>query len=215
MNGPVVESSGGDAEIYDHPNIRTAPHGGGHPFGRLRAVGLDIVGWLLAALLATFCARLPPKLSLPQMTITDPAFQTTLEAFTGAPISGDNKVDILLNGDETFPKLLDALRAAKKTITFETFIFRKSKIADDIVSAFVERCRAGVRAAIILDAHGSDNLPRDYVQRLTEAGCDVVPEFRPLRPWNLERSNNRNHRRIVVVDGRVGFTGGYGIDETW
>jgi cardiolipin synthase len=149
------------------------------------------------------------------MAITDPAFQTSLEAFTGAPISGDNKVDILLNGDETFPMLLDALRAATKTITFETFIFRKSKIADEIISAFEERCRAGVRAAILLDAHGSDDLPDDYVQRLAQAGCQVIPEFRPLRAWNLERTNNRNHRRIVVVDGRIGFTGGYGIDETW
>jgi cardiolipin synthase len=165
--------------------------------------------------LTASCAPLPPKLTLPRMAITDPAFQTALEAFTGAPISGDNHVDILLNGDETFPRLLDALRAATKTITFEAFIFRKSKIGDEIIAVFEERCRAGVRAAIVLDAHGSENVPDDYVRRLKNAGCDVVPNFRPLHPWNLERSNNRNHRRIVVVDGRVGFTGGYGIDESW
>ena len=170
---------------------------------------------LFLIVLAAACAPLPPKLSLPRMAITDPAFQKSLEAFTGAPISGDNKVDILLNGDETFPVLLKDLRAAEKTITFEAFIFRKSKIGDEIIAAFEERCRAGVRVSVLLDAHGSDNLPEDYVDRLTEARCHVVPAFRPLRPWNLERSNNRNHRRIVVVDGRVGFTGGYGIDETW
>ena len=73
----------------------------------------------------------------------------------------------------------------------------------------------GIRASILLDAHGSDNLPEDYVERLNAAGCRLVADFRPLRPWNIERSNKRNHRRIVVVDGRVGFTGGYGIDETW
>ena len=183
--------------------------------GTDQRVGLR-AGWvLLSVLLATACAPLPPKLSLPQIAITEPAFQRALEAFTGAPISGDNKVDILLNGDETFPVLLKELRAATKTITFETFIFRKSKIADEIIAVFEERCRAGIRASILLDAHGSDNLPEDYVQRLMEAGCQVVPDFRPLRPWNLERSNKRNHRRIVVVDGRIGITGGYGIDETW
>jgi len=170
---------------------------------------------LIAVLLAAGCAPLPPKLSLPQLSVTDPAFQTTLEAFTGARISGDNIVDILLNGDETFPVLLDELRAAKKTITFEAFIFRKSKIGDEIVAVFEERCRAGIRASILLDAHGSDNLPEDYVERLNAAGCRLVADFRPLRPWNVERNNKRNHRRIVVVDGRIGFTGGYGIDETW
>jgi cardiolipin synthase len=161
------------------------------------------------------CAPLPPTLILPELAVTQPAFEKTLEAFTGAPISGANKVDILLNGDETFPVLLDELRAAMKTITFEAFIFRKSKIGDEIIAVFEDRCRAGVRAAILLDAHGSDNLPPDYVERLTKAGCRVVPDFRPLRPWNLERSNKRNHRRIVVIDGRIGITGGYGIDETW
>ena len=129
---------------------------------------------LIAVLLAAGCAPLPPKLSLPQLSVTDPAFQTTLEAFTGARISGDNIVDILLNGDETFPVLLDALRAAKKTITFEAFIFRKSKIGDEIVAVFEERCRAGIRASILLDAHGSDNLPEDYVERLNAAGCRIV-----------------------------------------
>lgn len=196
-------------------STRSEPRVGRYPAGRRLARVSSATCWLLGILLTTSCAPLPPKLSMPRMAITDPAFQTSLEAFTGAPISGENHVDILLNGDETFPVLLEDLRAARKTITFEAFIFRKSKIADELVAVFEERCLAGVRAAILLDAHGSDNLPDDYVQRLKGAGCQVVPEFRPLRPWNLERSNNRNHRRIVVVDGRVGFTGGYGIDETW
>ena len=192
-------------------NIRLERRGG----PRSRRAGTAAAWRLLPILLAAACTPLPPKLTVPSIAITDPAFQTTLEAVTGAPISGGNTVDILLNGDETFPVLLEDLRAAKHTITFETFIFRKSKIADEIIAIFEERCRAGVRGSIILDAHGSGNVPDDYVERLNAAGCQLVPEFRPLRPWNLERSNNRNHRRIVVIDGRVGFTGGYGIDETW
>ena len=194
-------------------SIRTEPGVGVRSRQRLPTVRGR---WMAAALLfVTACAALPPTLTLPELTVTQPAFQKTLEAFTGAPISGGNHVDILLNGDETFPVLLKDLRAAKKTITFEAFIFRKSKIGDEIIAVFEQRCRAGVRAAILLDAHGSENLPADYVERLRRAGCEVVPDFRPLRPWNLERSNKRNHRRIVVIDGRIGFTGGYGIDETW
>jgi cardiolipin synthase len=147
--------------------------------------------------------------------MTDPAFQNSVEAFTGAPIIGGNKVDILLNGEETFPAMVDAIRSAKKSVTFEAYIFRKSRVADELVEAFVTRCRAGVRVAVLLDAHGSMNVPAEYVESLRNAGCNIVPDFRPLRPWQPRRSNLRNHRRIVVVDGRVGFTGGYGIDEMW
>ena len=149
------------------------------------------------------------------MHIDDPAFRTSLEAFAGAPILGDNRVDILLNGEETFPALLDAIRSAEHTITFEAYIFHEGKIADQIVGAFVERCKAGVRVAILLDAHGSDGLPERYIQDLRDAGCILVSDFRPLRLWSLERTNKRNHRRIMVIDGLVGFTGGYGVDDTW
>jgi cardiolipin synthase len=149
------------------------------------------------------------------MRIDDPAFRTSLEAFAGAPILGDNRVDILLNGEETFPALLDAIRSAHHTITFEAYIFHEGKIADQLVGAFVERCKAGVRVAILLDAHGSDGLPERYIQDLRDAGCILVPDFRPLSLWSLERTNKRNHRRIMVIDGLVGFTGGYGVDDTW
>jgi cardiolipin synthase len=149
------------------------------------------------------------------MHIDDPAFRTSLEAFAGAPILGDNRVDILLNGEETFPALLDAIRSAHHTITFEAYIFHEGKIADQLVGAFVERCKAGVRVAILLDAHGSDGLPERYIQDLRDAGCILVPDFRPLSLWSLERTNKRNHRRIMVIDGLVGFTGGYGVDDTW
>ena len=171
--------------------------------------------WLLVLLLTAGCAPVPPQLTLPDIALTEPAFQKSLEAFTGAAISGGNQVDILLNGEETFPVLVKDLKAAKKTVTFEAFIFRKSKIGEEIVATFEDRCKAGVRTSILLDAHGSAELPRDYVQRLTAAGCRIIPNFRPVPRWSLKRINNRNHRRIVVIDGRIGFTGGYGIDDAW
>ncbi len=169
---------------------------------------------VIAACLAG-CASTPTPLTLPSMGIQEPAFRTSLEAFAGAPIVGNNRVDILLNGEQTFPALLKAIRSAKTTVTFEAYIFHEGTVADEIVEAFVDRCRAGVRVTMLLDAHGSDGLPERYVEALKTAGCTIVPDFRPLRLLTLERTNKRNHRRIVVVDGRVGFTGGFGVDDTW
>src|SRR5688572_22646857 len=182
--------------------------------------GLTINGWrsAFAILLGSClvgCASTPTPLTPASIAITDPAFKTSLEAFGGSPIVGDNRVDILLNGEETFPALLDAIRSAHHTITFEAYIFHEGKLADQIVAGLVDRCQAGVRVAMLLDAHGSDGLPKRYIDALKAAGCSLVPDFRPLRLWSLERTNKRNHRRIMVVDGRVGFTGGYGVDDTW
>ena len=169
---------------------------------------------LFAAWLAG-CASTPAPLSLPSINIDDPAFRTSLEAFAGAPIVGDNRVDILLNGEQTFPALLETIASARETITFEAYIFHDGRVADEIVEAVMNRCREGVQVSMLLDAHGADGLPERYVAALTTAGCRIVPDFRPLRLWHLERTNKRNHRRIVVVDGRVGFTGGFGVDDTW
>jgi cardiolipin synthase A/B len=192
--------------------------------GKISAVvrGLSLKGavlWisrvLCIAVWLAGCASTPTPLSLPSVSIQDPAFRTSLEAFAGSPIVGDNRVEILLNGEQTFPALLKAIRSARITITFEAYIFHEGKIADEIVEALVDRCRAGVRVNMLLDAHGSDGLPERYIDALKNAGCTIVPNFRPLRLWTLERTNKRNHRRIVVVDGRVGFTGGFGVDDTW
>jgi len=161
------------------------------------------------------CASTPAPLSLPAIAIDDAAFPTSMEAFGGAPIVGGNRVEILLNGEETFPSLIQAIRSAHKTITFEAYIFHEGKVADELVQALAERCRAHVRVTMLLDAHGAHGLPERYTEALQAAGCMIVPDFRPLRLWSLERTNKRNHRRIVVVDGRIGFTGGFGIDDTW
>lgn len=192
--------------------------------GKLRPVetGLSLRGWparaywiTLLAVWMSGCASTPAPLTLASVDTHDPAFQTSLEAFAGAPIVGDNRVDILLNGEQTFPALLEAIRSARETVTFEAYIFHEGTLADQIVEALVERCHAGVHVRMLLDAHGSKGLPERYIDALNTAGCAIVPDFRPLRLWNLERTNKRNHRRIVVVDGRVGFTGGFGVDDTW
>jgi cardiolipin synthase len=166
------------------------------------------------------CARVISVKELPEITLGEPAFFPTIEAHTNAPIIGGNRVEVLLNGDGTFPVMLRDIRAATTTITFAQYLFEGGSLARDLAEAFAERCRAGVKANILLDSHGSGRTPADILGLMRDAGCRVE-FFRPVEvpailfPWKLLQYNYRNHRRILVIDGRVGFTGGYGISDTW
>jgi cardiolipin synthase len=166
------------------------------------------------------CATVIAVNQLPEITLGEPAFYPTIEAHTNAPIIGSNRVEVLLNGDDTFPLMLRDIRAATTTITFAQYLFEGGSLAREFAEAFAERCRAGVKANILLDSHGSGRTPRDILGLMRDAGCHVE-FFRPVEvpailfPWKLLQYNYRNHRRILVIDGRVGFTGGYGISDTW
>ena len=144
----------------------------------------------------------------------DPSFHATVEAYAGAPIVSDNDVRLLLNGDRIFPALIEAIRSARTSITYAQYFFEEGPVADDVVAALAERCRAGVRTHVLLDGVGTVSMPARHIQALKAARCDVRT-FRALRPWALRRANNRNHRRILVVDGRVGITGGSGVSRKW
>ena len=171
---------------------------------------------LVAALVSTAgCAQVNTDLTgLPAVELGESAFYPTLQAYAGAPIVPGNDVRILLNGDEIFPALVEAIRGARASITYAQYFFDEGPVADDVVAALADRCRAGVRAHVLLDGVGSLNMPVRYTDALREAGCEVRT-FRAVRPWSLRRANNRNHRRILVVDGRVGFTGGSGVSRKW
>ena len=162
----------------------------------------------------TACARVQPHVALPALQLGEPSFFPTLEAYTSAPILGQNGVDVLLNGEEIFPALLEAIRSARQTITYEQYYYEDGPVARDVAEAIAERCRAGVGASVLLDAFGTLSMPSEYVDLMKTAGCHVV-SFRPLNPIAWDRSNKRNHRRILVVDGRVGFTGGSGVSRKW
>src|SRR5262249_8185604 len=168
----------------------------------------------LAILYLAGCARVYPHIALPDVQLGEPSFFPTLEAYTNSPILGQNSVDVLLNGEEIFPALLEAIRSARKTITYEQYYYEEGPVARDIADALAERCRAGVGANVLLDAFGSLSMPSEYVEVMKRAGCHVV-SFRPLNPIEINRSNKRNHRRVLVVDGRVGFTGGSGVSRKW
>jgi cardiolipin synthase len=169
---------------------------------------------LVTALGLAACARVNPHLVLPPLQLGEPSFFPTLEAYANAPILGRNGVDVLLNGEEIFPALLDAIRSARKTITYEQYYYEDGPVARDIAEALAERCRAGVGTNVLLDAFGTLSMPAEYVDLMKNAGCHVV-SFRPLNPIAWNRANQRNHRRVLVVDGRVGFTGGSGVSRKW
>jgi cardiolipin synthase len=178
--------------------------------GAQRAVATAVAPLLLAGA----CAKVPPHLELPALGMGEPSFQATMVAYTGAAVVPGNRVSILLNGEEIFPAKLAAIRAARRTITYAQYVFEEGAPAADTAEALAERCRAGVRVHVLVDAVGALAMPLEYRQLMGDAGCEVVT-YRPLEPWTIDRVNYRNHRRILVVDGRVGFTGGSGTSGKW
>jgi len=147
-------------------------------------------------------------------SLRDPQFKRSLDALLGPPIVAGNRVQTLRNGDEIFPAMLDAIRGAKETIEFETYVYWSGQIGRDFANAIAERARAGVRVHVLLDWAGSQRMDRDVLETMKSAGARVEL-YHPLRWYTLARMNNRTHRKLLVVDGRIGFTGGVGIAQEW
>ena len=146
--------------------------------------------------------------------VEDPQFFRAMGMLLGPDIVGGNKVRALNNGDEIFPAMLEAIRGAEKTVLFETFIYWSGEIGDQFAKALSERARAGVKVHVLLDWVGSIKVENRLVDMMRDAGVEVH-RFHPLRWYNLGRINNRTHRKLLIVDGLVGFTGGVGIAEPW
>ena len=168
----------------------------------------------MLAIAVAGCGHVQPHLILPTLEIGDPVFAATVTGYTEAPVVGGNRIDVLLNGDEIFPAKLKIINAATKTINYAQYVFEEGQPADDVARALAERCRAGVQVNVLVDAVGAMAMPAGQRQIMTEAGCRVET-FRPLRPFTLDSANYRNHRRILVADGRIGITGGSGTSGKW
>jgi len=144
----------------------------------------------------------------------DPAAPEYLSTLVAADLVAGNAYDVLVNGDHVFPAMLRAIESAKERISFETYIYDKGRVADEFTDALEKAARRGVTVNIILDALGTGSMEKSHFERLQKAGCHIV-NFNPTAWYSLEELNYRTHRKILVVDGSVAFTGGVGIADHW
>ena len=177
------------------------------------ALAVGIVGTLLVFNLGSGEKKLEHRLERRYAT-DDPQFRRSMGMLLGPQMLEGNKVETLLNGDSIFPAMLQAIRGAKRTITFETYIYWSGTIGDEFADALSERARAGVKVHVLLDWLGSAKIEEAFIEEMRSAGVEVERFHKPH--WShLPRLNNRTHRKLLVVDGEVGFTGGVGIAEKW
>ena len=144
----------------------------------------------------------------------DPQFMRSMGVLLGPAILEGNKATELINGDRIFPAMLESIRGARKTILFETYIYWSGDIGNEFADALSERARAGVKVHVLMHWVGSGKADEAMIDKMKVAGVEVE-KFHPLRWYNLGRMNNRTHRKLLIVDGGVGFTGGVGIAEIW
>ena len=148
-------------------------------------------------------------------SVSEPEFRNSMSALLNAPLVEGNKVTTLVNGEQFFPSMLDAIRGAQHSITLEMYIWSNGEISYEFVKALVERARAGVRVHVIVDDLGSSKLPRKSINEMKRAGVRFVKYNHPTWWRVLNRLNHRTHRKILVVDGKVGFVGGACINDDW
>lgn len=148
-----------------------------------------------------------------RFAVEDPQFLRSMGQLLGPGILPGNRVTALQNGDQIFPAMLEAIRGARESITFETYIYWSGEIGRKFSAALSERARVGVKVHVLLDWAGS-KIETKYLEELKTAGVEVEL-YHPLHWYNLARLNNRTHRKLLVVDGRIGFTGGVGIADQW
>jgi cardiolipin synthase len=159
--------------------------------------------------------RLPMRYHMRhQFGVRDVAFLQTMHALTGAALSSGNRVAILRNGVRIFPSMLSAIRGAQKTINLEFYIYWDGEIGRTFAEALADRARAGVQVKVILDAVGSGGMSETLVEFMQRNGIDIE-WYHPLRWYTLSRVNHRTHRKLLIVDGTIGFSGGVGIADEW
>lgn len=152
----------------------------------------------------------------PLPAVGDSLFARTIEIMTGTALQPGNEVEILSNGDETYPRLWADLRRARRTITAQMYFAMPGAVADTFARVLAERARAGVRVLVLMDAFGSKPLLEDgrWVDTLTNSGV-ILRRLRPLRWLSLHKASQRSHARAIVVDGVIGYTGGFGLADYW
>jgi cardiolipin synthase A/B len=149
-----------------------------------------------------------------EVDVREASFLRAAEALTGAPVSHGNDAEILINGDEIFPAYVGAIRDAEETVNLTTYAYWRGEIATEVADTLCEKASAGVECNVIVDAVGAAQMDRKLVHKMRDAGVHVC-FFRPPKPYAVRRLQYRNHRKLLIVDGTTGFTGGVGIAEEW
>ncbi|HET7610668.1 MAG TPA: phospholipase D-like domain-containing protein [Rhodanobacteraceae bacterium] len=180
----------------------------------LAAVGVMALGMMFYNWLVPDQSEIAPH----GMTVDPPldgeASARALAANLDAPLIDGNSIDMLLNGDEIFPAMLEAIRHARRSVNLLTYIYWQGDIARRFADELAAAVQRGVKVRLLVDAVGGGRMAPATVERLEQAGCSFA-WFRPLRAYNLGRFNDRTHRKVMVVDGHTGFTGGVGIADVW
>jgi cardiolipin synthase len=201
----------------EKPRARRAPHS-------RRATGWHLAGITFLSAVAGYALAISlAKTSAPRRTVYELPHDFRVgdatflpSALPGSPLTPGNRVEILENGERVFPAMLQAIASAKKTVNFEAYIFWSGAVASRFRDALIERASQGVEVRVLLDAVGSPGrkLKSSDVDAMKRAGCRVE-FFHPRHPWKIWVLNHRTHRRILVVDGAIGFTGGVGFADEW
>lgn len=157
----------------------------------------------------------PPRFGLEhRFAVGTEEFVTSIAGLTGAPFVGGNTFEVLHNGDAFYPRMLEDIRRAECSITIEAYIYWAGEVGSQFAAALAERARAGVRVTILLDAVGSADIGDEILQTLRDGGCQVE-WYNPLRWRTIPVINNRTHRKSLIIDGAVAYTGGAGIADHW
>ncbi len=188
------------------------------PATRGKRIALASLASFLLLVGYVFLPRTPGKaihhLVETEIAVEDPHFRESAGNLVHAPLTGHNRVEALQNGEEIFPAMFEAIRSARYSITMENFIFRSGTLSTQMVAALSERARAGVKVHVIIDALGSSRLADAEIDAMRDAGVDFV-KYNSVQWHKMLRVNHRDHRKILVVDGKIGFTGGACLADEW
>jgi cardiolipin synthase A/B len=147
-------------------------------------------------------------------SVVDPQFEREMGTLLGPAILSGNQIIALQNGDEIFPAMLKAIRASKYTVNFETYIYWSGQTGEEFAQALIERARAGIKVHLMLDWLGSEKMAPQLLDQMRGAGVEIE-RYHALHWYSLGKLNNRTHRKVLIIDGKIGFTGGVGIADEW
>lgn len=194
---------------------RPLPHHHEHRWGWRIATTLAVLAVVLSAYFWLTSARLLNEPIRIKYGPTEPSFTNAMGPLTGADFASGNAIETYVNGDGFFPPMLAAIRSAQKTITLETYIWSSGYISNRFIEALGERARAGVKVHVLLDGMGGLHLNRPDRERMREAGIELNIYGRE-HWWQIKPNiNHRTHRKLLIIDGKIGFTGGMCIDDSW